>query len=231
MKQLVSTAIILSRIDYGEADRILTLLTPEYGKLHLLARGVRRIKSKLAGGIELFSVSTITYIQGKSELGTLISTRLIKHYGTIVADLDRTMLGYELIKRLNKITEDQAEAEYFTLLEQAFEALDDPAVSLDLIRLWFDSQLIRLGGHGPNLQTDATGQKLDAAKRYVFDFDAVCFTPAPGQGKFDANHIKFLRLSFGGHPPKTLKQVQGSAELCEQALPLVTHLFRTYVER
>ena len=41
MKQLVSQAVVLSRTDYGEADRILTLLTPDQGKLRLLAKGVR----------------------------------------------------------------------------------------------------------------------------------------------------------------------------------------------
>jgi len=39
----------LSRTDYGEADRILTVLTPDYGKLRLLAKGVRKVKSKLGG--------------------------------------------------------------------------------------------------------------------------------------------------------------------------------------
>src|SRR2546430_6710542 len=99
MKQLVTPAIILARIDYGEADRIITMLTPGHGKLRLLAKGVRRVRSKLAGGIELFSVSTITFIQGRSELGTLVSTRLQQYYSHIVQDLDRTMAGYELIKQ------------------------------------------------------------------------------------------------------------------------------------
>src|SRR5664279_3509870 len=125
MRQIVSEAIILNRIDYGEADRILTLLTPDYGKLSLVAKGVRRIKSKLAGGIELFSVSDITFIKGRGEIGTLVSTRLKKHYGAIVTDYERTMLGYELIKRLHRVTEDQTESEYFDLLREAFEALND----------------------------------------------------------------------------------------------------------
>jgi DNA repair protein RecO (recombination protein O) len=73
MQQLQTRGIILSRTDFGEADRILTVLTPQQGKLRLMAKGVRKIKSKLAGGIELFSVSDITYIRGKGELGTLIS--------------------------------------------------------------------------------------------------------------------------------------------------------------
>src|SRR5262245_10052748 len=123
MKQLVTEAIILSRTDYGEADRILTLLTPDQGKLRVLAKGVRRVKSKLAGGIELFSISTIIFIRGRGEIGTLISTRLVKHYAHIVADLDRTMAGYELIKEINKVTEDEPGPEYFMLLRQVFEVL------------------------------------------------------------------------------------------------------------
>ena len=56
---LRTQAIILRRTNYGESDRILTLLTPE-GKFSVLARGARKEKSRLAGGIELFSVSDVT---------------------------------------------------------------------------------------------------------------------------------------------------------------------------
>src|SRR5688572_21914665 len=104
MNQTVTEAIVLSRTDYGEADRILTLLTPDHGKLRLIAKGVRRVKSKLAGGIELFSITSITYIKGRGDIGTLVSTRLAKYYDQIVKDLDRTMLGYDLIKQLNRVT-------------------------------------------------------------------------------------------------------------------------------
>src|SRR4051812_43718179 len=102
MKQILTSGIVLKRTNYGEADRIITFLTPDHGKIRLIAKGVRRVKSKLAGGIELFSVSHLTYIEGKREIGTLISTRLEKHYGDIVKDIDRVQLGYELIKLLDK---------------------------------------------------------------------------------------------------------------------------------
>lgn len=221
MKQLTTTAIILSRTNYGEADRILTLLTPEYGKLRLLAKGVRRIKSKLAGGIELFSVSNVTFAPGRGEVGTLVSTRLIKHYSQIVHDLERTMLGYDLIKQLNKATEDEPEAAYFELLKQTFEALDDHDVPLMIIKLWFAMQLTRLGGHTPNLQTDAHGHKLTAEQVYDFSQDDMAFAPAPDRGHFKANHIKFLRLGFAGHAPKVLAAVQDSDSLAATCYPLV----------
>ncbi len=228
MNQIVTDGIILSRTDYGEADRIITLLTPDHGKVRLMAKGVRRVKSKLAGGIELFSVSTLTFVKGRGEIGTLVSTRLVRHYGRIVEDLDRTMLGYELIKQLNKTTEDHPELEYFDLLRQIFEALDDPSVSLELVRFWSAAQLLRLGGHSPNLQTDADGNKLDPAQMYGFDFDHMCFAAAP-HGKFTAGHIKFLRLGFAGHLAKTLAQVQGGAALAQDLAPLMATMLQTHL--
>lgn len=228
MNQLTTTGIILSRTDFGEADRIITLLTPDAGKLRLMAKGVRRIKSKLAGGIELFSVSHITYIKGRGDIGTLVSTRLITHYGHIIEDIERVQLGYELIKVLNKITEDEPEAEYFTVLEQAFAALDEKAVNRKLIETWFYAQLLREGGFVPNLSTEAGGEKLDASKKYNFDYDSSAFF-AFNSGVFTAAHIKFLRLLFSPNQPKTLQQVQGIGDLLPQCFGLVQTMARQHL--
>jgi DNA repair protein RecO len=226
MKQLNTRAIVLSRTDYGEADRILTLLTPDHGKLSLMAKGVRRIKSKLAGGIELFSVSDITFIRGRGDVGTLISTRLLRHYGHIVSDVGRTMLGYELIKQLGKVTEDEPESEYFELLEEGFAALDNLDVGLDLIRLWFAAQLLQLGGHMPNLQSDIDGKKLTVQQHYTFSFDDMAFAPRP-EGPFDADHIKLLRVGFAGNKPAVMQKIAGVDELTLDLLPLVQTMART----
>lgn len=228
MNQLLTTGIILRRIDYGEADRIITLLTPDHGKLRLLARGVRRVKSKLAGGIELFSISHITYIKGKGDMGTLVSTRLITHYSNIVSDIGRVQLGYELIKQLDKVTEDEPEPEYFALLERSFQALNEGALSLDFIRLWFTAQLLALGGHAPNLQTDTTGQKLSAEQTYNFSFDDMSFA-MHDRGRFKAAHIKLLRLLCSSTEPSVLAQVQGSEQLLPDVAPLLHAMRSSYL--
>jgi DNA repair protein RecO (recombination protein O) len=220
MNQIITKGIILTRTDYGEADRIITLLTPDQGKIRLLARGVRRIKSKLAGGIELFSVSDIAYIRGRGELGTLISSRLQKHFMHIVSDISRTMLGYELIKQLNKETEDTPEPAYFDLLIQLFDALDDTSINVNVIKIWYAIQLLSLGGHTPNLYYDDTGCALNASLSYNFDHYNMAFTPIDS-GKFNAKHIKFLRLGFSGNSPKILEKVQVSIGLVNECSNLV----------
>jgi len=225
MKQQVTDAIVLRRVNYGEADRIVTFLTPSDGKLALVARGVRRPKSKLAGGIELLSISSVTYAGGRSGgLGTLVSARLEQHFGNIVKDLARVQLGYELLQTADKITEDQPEPEYFTLLATGLAALNMPDVPADLIKVWFAAGLLRLAGLTPNLITDTEGQRLELERTYNFEYDSVCFTP--GQD-FTADHIKVLRLLFSGTSPAVIGKVQGIDRLSAEVSPLVTMLQST----
>lgn len=219
MKTTVTTGIVLARTNYGEADRIVTLLTPDQGKLRVMAKGVRRPKSKLAGGIELFSVGEITYMPGKGDLGTLISARLKRYYDQIVKDINRTMQGYELLKKINKITEDAAEVEYFDLLLDGLAGLDDLAIDLELWELWQGMQLLRLTGHTPNLQTDTAGDKLTADGHYVFSYDDMAFAPTP-QGEAIAGVTKLLRLASSEAPLKAVSGVSGVEAVIAPALQL-----------
>ncbi|MCA9325359.1 DNA repair protein RecO [Candidatus Saccharibacteria bacterium] len=227
MNHIVTKAIVLRRVDFGEADRIITVLTPDQGKLGLMAKGVRRPKSKLAGGIELFSVSSITFMRGRSELGTLISARLDNHYGNIVRDIQRVQLGYDLIKLLDKITEEDAEADYFTLLHQLLGALDDTAVTSELIQIWFYAQLLRIGGMAPNLHTDKVGKELSPDQQYQFDFDSGTFTVLDG-GPYGANHIKFLRLLFSDTQPLVLAKVADMPSLLNAVKQIVIYWQQSY---
>ncbi|MEI7682998.1 MAG: DNA repair protein RecO [Candidatus Saccharibacteria bacterium] len=224
--QVVTEGIVLSRTNFGEADRIITMLTSDRGKVTLMAKGVRKIKSKLAGGIELFSISQISYLPGKGEIHTLISSRLQKHYGQIVKDISRTMLGYELLKRINRATEDATESEYFDLMKISLASLDG-ALVLNLIELWFDAQLLRLAGHQPNLASDLQGKRLQADQLYTFDFDNMSFVTAE-QGIFSPAHIKFLRLVFGLQEPLALGQITDADQVigpCAQLVATMRHQF------
>lgn len=231
MNQLKTEGIVLQRTDYGEADRILTVLSSDQGKLHLIAKGARRVKSKLAGGIELFSVSELLYVQGKGSLGTLVSTRLIKHFDNIVHNIDRTMLGYDLIKMLHKTTEDEVGKEFFDILHTGLALLDDASVSPAFVETWFSAQLLRQAGHMPNLTTDPEGTRLVAEKTYRFDLEAVCFREAIGgqEGASSASTIKYMRLLFSDVPPHQFVSVENSAEHITLLAPLVRLLRQNYL--
>ena len=114
-----TSAIVLRRTNYGEADRILQLLTPE-GKISALARGVRRQNSKLAGSIELFSISDMVIRRGKSDLGIITSARAVHFYRHILEDYDRLEFGYEAIKQVSKSSEMVNEPDWYDILKEVF---------------------------------------------------------------------------------------------------------------
>ena len=60
-----SEAIVLRRTDFGEADRILTLFTPSYGKVRAIAKGARRTTSRLAGHLEPFARTQLLLATGR----------------------------------------------------------------------------------------------------------------------------------------------------------------------
>jgi DNA repair protein RecO (recombination protein O) len=230
MKQFTTQGIVLTRTDYGEADRIITFLTPDHGKLKAMAKSVRKSKSKLAGGIELFSVSDLTVVVGRGEINTLISARLAKHYGNIVKDLDRTGAAYEVLRLVHRSTEDAPEKAYFNLLVDVFEALNDQNLDPEITALWFEMQLLKLTGHAPNLNTDLSGDRLKESSSYNFYHDRMRFGPQESKdGRFTARHIKFLRLGFSTNGPQVLSKVEDVSDLAGATQPLVQTMLKSYV--
>lgn len=192
MKPVVSKGIVLNRTNYGEADRILVFLTPDQGKVHAIAKGVRKSKSKLAGGIELFTVADISFIRGKSELVTMTSARLNKHFGEITKQLDRANAGYEVLKIVAKHTDDHPDASYFGLVSETFDLLNRSEITPNLSLSWFYTQLLKLDGRTPNLQTDFQNKALNEQDKFLFDYQSMALKPH-NSGPFNASHIKLLR--------------------------------------
>ncbi len=228
MRSIQTTGIILNRINFGEADRILTVITPDNGKFSVIAKGVRKEKSKLAGGIELFSISNISFIRGKRDISTLVSTRLVTHYGEIVKDLDRTKLGFALLKAVDKSTEENCEAEYYEHLLTAFTLLNAKEVNLELLECWFYLRLLKLLGHEPNLRTDTMGGELIAGESYRFDQDNMAFFKHM-DGQFSDKHIKAMRLLLRKDPSR-LQKVSGLEEVGSQLNLLAKIMLAQFVQ-
>lgn len=221
MKVVRTKAIVLRRTNYGEADRIVQLLTPQYGKMSVMARSVRKEKSKLAGGIELFARCDITATTGKGDLAILTGARLEKFYGRIMTDYDRLQFGYDAIKQVAKAADMIDEPAFFELLDQTFDALDDETISLVITKTWFWLQLAILLGTPVNISTDNNGMKLVEDAQYNFDTSQQVFVFSE-QGRFNSNHIKLLRILSAQHP-HVASHVNDTAELIHDCLWLAEH--------
>jgi DNA repair protein RecO (recombination protein O) len=205
MKQVSDQAVIINRIDYGEADKIITLITKGSGKITVLAKGVKKAKSKLAGSLELFSSLEISYIAGRSELKTLTSARLIRHYEKIAKDFKKSMFAYEVLKQVNSHTEQDCDVQYYKLLQNTFDSINKTE-SLALVKSWFYLSLLTISGYQPRLDSDKNGSNFDQAANYDYISDNSSFIPSK-DGQLTANHIKLLRL-LSQNKPEKLERVE-----------------------
>lgn len=210
MSAIRTRAIVLRRTNYGEADRILQLMTPE-GKRSVMARGVRREKSKLAGGIELFAVSDVVINEGRGELGILTSARLVHFYQHIMQDYDRLQFGYEVIKHVAAASEMVNEPEWFDVLFEVIKALDATTLPLQLTQTWFYLRYVELLGSPLSLVNDIDGQRLQPDQRYMYDISEKGLRPAVN-GELTADHIKLMRL-IQAKPLEVLVQVGGTGTI------------------
>ena len=216
---LRTEAIVLRRTDYGEADRILQLLTPK-GKRSVIARGVRKEKSKLAGGIELFSVSEVVIHEGRTELGILTGARLLEYYDAFVKDIELIEMGGTMMRSVSARAEQVESPEFYKILKQSLQVMQKHAGEesrwKDVLRAWWGINLTRASGEDVNLRFDTDGEKLLADGHYYWDEEQAALAKA-GAGRIGADHIKMMRLMASGPAELSLK-VQGADKLIDEVL-------------
>lgn len=218
MQSFRTEAIILRRTNYSEADRILQLLTPEHGKVSVIAKGVRRPKSKLAGGLELLAVCDLTAMQGRSDLAVVTSARIQQFFGDILKDYDRMQFAYTAMRAINKAAETVSDPAFYQLLKDTLRFCNMLPINWQLTELWFRLQLAQLLGYGLNVAVAADSQLLDPAKRYNFNTTDMLFEPTE-QGDFGANELKLLRIA-STHTPETLARIRNIDEALGHTLAL-----------
>lgn len=213
---LRTRGIVLRRTNYGESDRILNLLTPE-GKLAVLAHGARKEKSRLAGGIELFSVADIVVHQGRAKLATLTSAKMLRFFGDILSDFDTLELAGAFLKKLDRVTEQVNSPEHFVLLTETLDGLNRH-LSPDLVRTWFSLNLARINGEEVNLIRDAEGNELLPELAYMWDHTENALRSTPS-GFIGAREIKLARFLLS-NPLSRAEKIENITVLIPPVLDL-----------
>ena len=143
-------AIVLRTVDLGEADRILVLFTRHFGKVHVVAKGIRRTTSRMAGHAEPLTHAIYQLARGR-ELDVLTGAEARAIYPMLREDLGRIAAGWYCAELIDRFTPERAPtAPLFDLLETALRHLDAgfPAA---LVCRWFDLHLLDRSGFRPEL--------------------------------------------------------------------------------
>lgn len=159
-------AIILRRSDFSEADRLLVVATPA-GKRRVVAKGVRKTTSRIAGHIELFAHTSLLLAVGRN-LDIVTQSHVLSAYPTLRSDLGRLGCAYYVAELYDKFTEDGDEnLPLFQLLVETFAALDRTA-NPPLVLRAYELRLLQIMGYRPHLHHCAVCQEqlTEASDRF-----------------------------------------------------------------
>ncbi|MBQ6297503.1 MAG: DNA repair protein RecO [Selenomonadaceae bacterium] len=123
METFTVEAVVLKTDDFGDANRVVTLFTKEYGKLEANAYGCRRSRSPLSGAMQMFNHISAQLTRG-AKVDTIRDADILNFYDTLTKDLERLAYASLLFEIVNRMTfPRQQELETFELLTKSLPVL------------------------------------------------------------------------------------------------------------
>jgi DNA repair protein RecO (recombination protein O) len=146
-------AIVLGRKNYGEADRIISVYSKDRGRTTLIAKGIRRPKSKKRGHLEIFSLLKFQAVSGRG-IDLMTEADIVDDFKEIRKSLSKVSLAYYFMEVIGKITHEQEQnIDLFNLILDSLNKLKTET-KLKSLRLDFVFNLLTTMGYWPH------GQKL-----------------------------------------------------------------------
>ncbi|WEG14242.1 DNA repair protein RecO [Pullulanibacillus sp. KACC 23026] len=147
-------ALVIRSTNYGETNKIITLLTKEKGKIGVMARGAKRPKSPLHSGSQLLTHGLYLYQKSRG-LGTLYQADSIEGFRYIKSDLVAMAHAAYIIEMVDKLVEEnQPSPSLFSFILKLLELLEDKRPP-QVLRLIFDLRMLGLAGIQPELSSCA----------------------------------------------------------------------------
>jgi DNA repair protein RecO (recombination protein O) len=238
----VSAAIILDCRDHGESDKIVTFFTRDRGRLTGIAKGANRSKKRFVNKLELFSLVTITYSEGRrSSLAFISEADLHSSFINLRSNIN-LYNGASIIREmiLMSTAEGEGDSEIYHLLVWALNSLDKEKPHLSIIAI-FLLRLYDLIGYRPDLTgcrscntTTTSGEELSF---HHMTGGLICSNCMDGGGgsstKLSMGTIKLLE-SVLSQPLEKLHRMQFSRQALQQSLTMLhrygRHLFQREIQ-
>ena len=197
-------AIVMHRSDVGEADRLLTVLSRERGKLRLNAKGARKVGSRKGGHVELFVRSKMLIAKGRGDIDIVSQVEMIDAYRGLREDLTRSTYAHYAVELIDAFAEEGSEQpEMFDLLAEALTWIAT-ADNLPLAARYFELKLLTLAGFQPQLFYCADKgeplQEIAADEFYGWSPNAGgALCPQHAQGRSDSSRLSLNALKVLRH--------------------------------
>ncbi|HUO47088.1 MAG TPA: DNA repair protein RecO [Acidimicrobiia bacterium] len=159
--------IVLRSYPFGEADRVVVLLSPNRGKIRTVAKGVRKTKSRFGGRLEPFTHVDLVVYEGRN-LDTITQVSVIEAFPAVRTDLQRMMAAGTMVEAADAVAQEgQSAARLFLLLQRGLRALDAGGTGNDLLSA-FLLKLADVVGVAPALKLCASCGRGDGLERFSF---------------------------------------------------------------
>ena len=227
--------IVLKSVTIGEADLLLTLYTPQMGKLRALARGGRRPSSKLVGHLEPLTCVDLALAQGRN-LDVVTQAQAVDSLAPLKANLEALSQGVYLAELVDGFAvEGVANAELYDLFLNALRFLGQrPGVELALRH--FELHLLRTSGFMPELQQCVECRQPLEAGKHLFSpksggvLCARCASNRPEAVPLSVTTLKVLRF-LERSPLEEVTAVRVSRDVLAEVRHLLASTQRYWLER
>ncbi len=159
----------LKAIKLGEADKIVTLISPGRGKIRAVAKGIRKTKSKFGSRLEPFTHVDMLLYEGRN-LDIITQAEIVTSFKEIRSDLEKLKYGSVMLELVERVGQEREESEdVFNLLVAALNALRESAENLELLLGAFELKLMSAAGYHPLVEACAFCGKRESGGA-VFSF-------------------------------------------------------------
>ncbi|NNC92714.1 MAG: DNA repair protein RecO [Acidimicrobiia bacterium] len=220
--------IVLRGYPFGEADKVVVLLSPNRGKVRAVAKGVRKTKSRFGGRLEPFTHVDVLLYEGRN-LDTITQVSVVEAYSHIRNDLDRVLAAGTMVEAIDAVAQEEAGSHrQFLLLQRGLRALEAGPVHPDLVSA-FLLKLAGLVGVAPSLGGCAECGTTDNLVRFsLASGGVVCGLCSPDRGvKLRAGLTAYLaaltEADLGDLPP--------ASELSRDAIGITRRFVEYHLER
>ncbi len=199
MTQFRDRGVVLRTIRLGEADRIVTVMTREHGKVRAVAKGVRRTKSKFGSRLEPLSHVALLGWQGRGDLDTIDQVEVIDTFRPVREDLDRMSSAMSMLEVVDQIGQERhGNPRLYEMLVGALSALSDH--DSPMVTPAFFLKVLALEGSAPVLEACAACGEGEAEVLVAFDLlegGVLCRNCRRGR-PLSAEGLSLLRRTLGG---------------------------------